>query len=152
MDLEPALAVAEAPMTIDYDQPQGEAIPGDAEMGLAAPVVTSAEPSHPELAAAPAEGLNAEEAEMQQDDRAIDDVVEEVTTRESEIVMVEEDDAVDVPFSNAEEQSAAAIDIIEAHDVEPAIAPSVAANELAVSEAATRAPHPPLSSREDAVA
>ena len=147
MDLEPTLAVAEAPMTIDYDQPQGEVIPGDAEMGLAAPAVTSAEPSHPELA------FDAEEAEMQ-DDRAIDDVVEEVTTRESEVIMVEEDDAVDMPFSNAEEEPVAAI--IDAQDVEPVIAPSVTANELADSgpDTATLAPAPILSSssREEAVA
>lgn len=148
MDLEePTLAVAEAPMTIDYDQPQGEPIPGDAEMGLAAPVVTSVEPSHPVLAPPT---TDAEEAEMQQDDRVIDDVVEEVT-RESEIIMVEEDNTVDVPFSNAEEQPAAAI--IEAQDVQPVIGASVA-KEFADpgSEAATLAPEPTLSSREDAVA
>ena len=147
MDLEPTLAVAEAPMTIDYDQPQGEVIPGDAEMGLAAPVVTSAEPSHPELA------FHAEEAEMQ-DDRAIDNVVEQVTARESEVIMVEEDDAVDVPFSNVEEEPVAAI--IDAQDVEPVIAPSVTANELADSgpDTATLAPAPisSSSSREEAVA
>lgn len=148
MDLEePTLAVAEAPMTIDYDQPQGEPIPGDAEMGLAAPVVTSVEPSHPVLAPPT---TDAEEAEMQQDDRVIDDVVEEVT-RESEIIMVEEDNTVDVPFSNAEEQPAAAI--IEAQDVQPAITSSVA-DELADSGPAATplAPEATSSSREDVVA